>query len=142
MNIYVGNLAASVTEEQLREAFATMGTVASVKIVRDGSSGESRGFGFVTMPQEEEAKAAVEQMNGHELSGQAIKVEAGRSRTGSPGFGGGRPASRSSGHSGGRPSGEYGGGRPGGRSGGRPGGRSGGRPGGSDRGSSRGRGPM
>jgi len=110
MNIYVGNLPLETTEDELREAFAAFGDVATVKIVRDGVTGESRGFGFVGMPSESAAKTAIQEMNGREVKGQELKVEAGRSRAVSPGFGGRRP--------GGRPDG---GGRPGGRAGGRGG---------------------
>ncbi len=128
MNIYVGNLSSETTEDDVRAAFAAFGEVATVKIVRDGATGESRGFGFVTMPAEQEGKTAVTEMNGKELNGSELKVEPGRTRAASPGFGGRGP---------GGPRG--GGGRPGGRPGG-PGGRSGpgGRGGGPSRGPSRG----
>lgn len=114
MNIYIGGLSPETTEDDLREAFVAYGEVASVKIVRDGATGESRGFGFVTMPSDQEGKEAVSEMNGKEFKGGTLKVEPGKTRTGSPGFadkgpGGGRPR----------------GGRPGGRPGG-PGGRRGG----------------
>jgi RNA recognition motif-containing protein len=112
MNIYVGNLPLETTEDELREAFAVFGDVATVKIVRDGTTGESRGFGFVGMPSESAAQTAIKEMNGREVKGQELKVEAGRSRTVSPGFGGKRPG---------------GGGRPGGRAGGRGGPGGGGR---------------
>jgi RNA recognition motif-containing protein len=113
MNIYVGNLALEVSEEQLREAFAAFGEVASVKIIRDGTTGESRGFGFVGMPSETEAQAAVTEMNGKEFQGQALSVEPGRTRTVSPGFRSRRPG-------GGQHRGQRG--RPGGRGGDRRGG--------------------
>jgi RNA recognition motif-containing protein len=125
MNIYVGNLSPETTEDDLREAFVAFGEVATIKIVRDGATGESRGFGFVTMPAEQEAKEAVSEMNGKELKGSEIKVEPGRTRPASPGFGGKGPG------------GPRGGGRPrGGRPGGRPSG-----PGGSGRRGGQGRGP-
>lgn len=104
MNIYVGNMSLETNEDELREAFGAYGNVATVKIVRDGATGESRGFGFVGMPTEAEAKAAVEAMNGAELKGSELKVEPGRSRPAASGFGGG----------GRRPGGRPGGGRPGG----------------------------
>jgi RNA recognition motif-containing protein len=94
MNIYVGGLSPDTNEEELRETFAAFGDVASVKIVRDGATGESRGFGFVTMPSEQAGTEAVKQMNGQELKGGTLKVEVGRSRTGSPGFGGKGPGGR------------------------------------------------
>ena len=117
MNIYVGNLTPDTTEDDLREAFESFGDVASVKIIRDSATGESRGFGFVEMPAEEQAKAAIEQMNDKEVKGNQIRAEAGRAKP-APSMGGRRPGGS------GRP---YGGGR---RGGGRPGGR-----GGRDRGS-------
>jgi len=126
MYIYVGNLTLDTTEDDLRQAFEACGDVASVKIIRDGVTGESRGFGFVEMPAEEQAKAAIEQMNEKEVKGNQIRAEAGRTKAAAPGMGGRRPGGS------GRP---YGGGRQGG---GRPGSRGGGRDRGS-RGPGRGR---
>jgi cold-inducible RNA-binding protein len=115
MNIYVGNLTPDTTEDELREAFAPYGEVTAVKIIRDGATGESRGFGFVDMQSEEQAQAAINEMNGKEIKGNQIRAEAGRAKPAPSGFGGGgrRPG-------GDRPRG--GGGRPGGRPGGRFGG--------------------
>lgn len=115
MNIYIGNLTPDTTEDEVKEAFAPFGDVASVKIIRDGATGESRGFGFVEMPNEEQAKTAINDMNGKELKGNALHVELGRSKPAAPGMGGGR-----------RPGGDRGGPRGGGRPGGRPGGGGGG----------------
>jgi len=131
MNIYIGNLAPDTTEDEVKEAFAAFGDVASVKIIRDGATGESRGFGFVEMPNEEQAKAAITGMNEKELKGNQLHVELGRSKPAAPGMGGGggrRP--------GGYSSGPRGGGRPGGRPGGGGGfrGRGGSGGGGRDRG--------
>lgn len=81
MNIYVGNLSLETSEDDLREAFAVFGQVRSVNIVRDRDGGESRGFGFVTMPSEKEAKSAINEMNGKDVKGQTIKVEEGRTKT-------------------------------------------------------------
>jgi RNA recognition motif-containing protein len=129
MNIYVGNLAPDTTEDELREAFASFGEISSVKIIRDGATGESRGFGFVEMASEDQAKAAITEMNGKELKGNALSVEAGRAKPATGGFGGGRRPGGDRPRGGGRP-----GGRPGG-GGGRPGGRGGDRGGrGGDRG--------
>ena len=89
MNIYVGNLSLETTEDNLRQAFAAFGQVGSVKIVRGGTTGESKGFGFVTMPIENEAQTAISEMNGKDLDGQTIKVEEGRAKT-SPSHNGGR----------------------------------------------------
>ena len=81
MNIYVGNLSGETTEDDLRQAFEAFGQVRSVNIVRDKASGESRGFGFVGMPTENEARTAISEMNGKDLQGQAVKVEEGRVKT-------------------------------------------------------------
>jgi len=113
MNIYVGNLSTDTSEDEVRQAFEAFGEVASVRIVRDGATGESRGFGFVEMPGEEQAKAAIAEMNGKELKGNALTVEQGRARTAPGGGGGGRPP-RGQGPrrgGGGRPGGRPGGGR-------------------------------
>jgi hypothetical protein len=134
MNIYVGNLAPDTTDDELREAFAACGEIASVKIIRDGATGESRGFGFIEMASEEQAKVAVEQMNGKELKGNALRVEAGRAKPAPSGFGGGggrrpggdRPRGGGGGRPGGRPGGRFGGGGGGGRGGDRGGDRGGG----------------
>lgn len=118
MNIYVGNLAAEVTEDDLREAFAAFGEVASVKVVRDSVTGQSRQFGFVEMASDDEARAAIGDLNGRDIKGNEIQVEPGRAKPANRSFGGGsRPGGRGGPRGGGRP-----GGRPGGRAGGRPGG--------------------
>lgn len=80
MNIYVGNLAWEVKEEDLREAFAAFGEVESAKIITDRFSGRSRGFGFVEMPNNEEANAAIADLDGKDLKGRAIKVNEARPR--------------------------------------------------------------
>jgi RNA recognition motif-containing protein len=59
MNIYVGNLSAKTSEQELREAFETFGEVDSAKIIKDNFTGKSRGFGFVVMPSQEQAQAAI-----------------------------------------------------------------------------------
>jgi RNA recognition motif-containing protein len=112
MNIYVGNLSFDVTEEELREAFAAHGQVDSAAIIKDKFSGQSRGFGFVEMPDAGEAQSAIDGLNGTELKGRALRVNEARPRSeGGRGGGGGR---------GGRGGG--GGGRGGGRGGGGGGG--------------------
>jgi RNA recognition motif-containing protein len=78
MNIYVGNLASETSEDTLNRAFAAFGQVKSASIIRDGETGESRGFGFVRMEVQEEAQTAIREMNEKELDGQVIKVEKGR----------------------------------------------------------------
>jgi RNA recognition motif-containing protein len=80
MNIYVGNLSYGMSEGELREAFSAFGEVSSVKILMDRETGRSRGFGFVEMPNQGEAEAAVAQMNGKDLDGRALRVNEARPR--------------------------------------------------------------
>lgn len=80
MNIYVGNLSYQATEEGVRQAFIAFGEVASVSIVRDKYSGESRGFGFVEMPVKSEAIAAINGLNDEELNGRRLNVNEARPR--------------------------------------------------------------
>lgn len=80
MNIYVGNLATEVNEEDLRQAFEAYGEIASVNIIKDKFSGKSRGFGFVEMPSQEEAQSAIEGLNGKDLKGQALNISEARPR--------------------------------------------------------------
>ena len=80
MNIYVGNLSYGMSEQELRDAFAAYGDVASVKILTDRETGRSRGFGFVEMPNQSEGEAAVSNLNGKELSGRALRVNEARPR--------------------------------------------------------------
>ena len=90
MNIYVGNLSREVTEEDLQQAFEAFGQVASVTIIKDKFSGESRGFGFVEMPANAEAQSAITGLNGRELKGQTLNVNEARPRSeGRRGGGGG-----------------------------------------------------
>jgi len=84
MNIYVGNLAREVTEDELREAFEAFGEVTSAKIITDRISGESRGFGFVEMPTDAEAQEAMSGMDGKELKGRPIKANKARPRSDAP----------------------------------------------------------
>lgn len=74
MNIYVGNLSQEVTEGYLREAFEAFGQVTSAKIITDKFTGQSKGFGFVEMPNKTEAGSAISGLNGKDLKGQSIKV--------------------------------------------------------------------
>ena len=124
MNIFVGNLAEEVSEDDLREVFEAFGQVESVNILKDRFSGKSKGFGFVKMPSEEEGKAAINENNGKDLKGKAIRVDVANPR---PAGGGRRGGDR-------RRSGSHRGGGP--RRGGSGGGRGGGR--GSSRGGDRG----
>jgi RNA recognition motif-containing protein len=81
MNIYVGNLALQVTDDDLRLAFENFGKVESAKIVTERFSDESRGFGFVEMPDNREAREAVEGLNGTELKGRGMIVNEARPRS-------------------------------------------------------------
>jgi len=80
MRIYVGNLSYRTTEPELREAFAAFGDVQEATVVTDRYTGESRGFGFVEMPNREEAAKAIEELNGKDLGGRAIVVNEARPR--------------------------------------------------------------
>ncbi|MDT9001976.1 RNA-binding protein [Paucibacter sp. APW11] len=136
--LYVGNLAYSVRDESLQEAFGQFGTVTSAKVMMDRETGRSKGFGFVEMGSDAEAQSAINGMNGQALEGRAIVVNEARpreerpggfgggGRSGGGGFGGGR--SGGGGYGGGGGGGGYGGG--GGRSGGGGYGGGGGRSGG------------
>jgi RNA recognition motif-containing protein len=74
MNMYIGNLAYDVTEDDLKNAFSEFGEVSSVKIIIDKFSGRSKGFGFVEMPSNSEADQAIKALNGKMFSGRSIKV--------------------------------------------------------------------
>jgi len=74
MEIYVGSLPYTVTEDDLKEAFAPFGEVASVRLVSDKFSGKSKGFGFVEMPDSSEADAAIAALNENDFKGRDIKV--------------------------------------------------------------------
>jgi RNA recognition motif-containing protein len=89
MNIYVGNMAYEVTEDDLRSAFGSFGQVDSVKIITDKYSGQSKGFGFVEMSSAEEGRAAIEALNGKEMKGRTLKVNEARTRSEGGGRGGG-----------------------------------------------------
>ena len=78
MNIYVGNLAENVQEEDLNILFSTHGKVDSVKIIRDMVSQISKGFGFIEMPVKDEAQKALDVLNSHELKGKRIVVNEAR----------------------------------------------------------------
>ena len=80
MNIYIGNLPYSVTEDDLRDVFSQFGQVDSSNIITDKFSGRSKGFGFVDMPNDGEAREAIESMNDKDLKGRTIKVNEARPR--------------------------------------------------------------
>ena len=87
--LYVGNLAFGTTSEQLQELFAQAGTVQSANVVEDRETGRSRGFAFIEMSTNAEAAAAIEQFNGKEIDGRALKVNEAKPRE-NRGGGGGR----------------------------------------------------
>ncbi len=105
--LYVGNLAYSVRDDSLQQAFGEFGTVTSAKVMMDRETGRSKGFGFVEMSSDPEAQAAINGMNGQPLEGRAIVVNEARPREERPGGFGGGGGSRSGG-------GGYGGGAGGG----------------------------
>jgi len=74
MNIYVSNLSFNVADEDLREFFAEYGEVSSAKIITDRTTGNSRGFGFVEMPNDEQAKKAIQELDGGVVEGRTISV--------------------------------------------------------------------
>ena len=80
MNIYVGNLDYSVTEDGLKNAFSEFGGVSNVNIIKDKYSGQSKGFGFVEMPDNSEADKAMKALNGSQLKGRGIKVNQAKPR--------------------------------------------------------------
>jgi RNA recognition motif-containing protein len=80
MNIYVGNLSYKVEENELRQIFEEYGEVASVKIITDKYSGRSKGFGFIEMNDEKQAKKAIEELNQKEVDGRQIIVNVARPR--------------------------------------------------------------
>jgi RNA recognition motif-containing protein len=81
MNIYVGNLNYSSTDESLRALFEQHGEVSSAKVIEHRDTGRSRGFGFVEMPNDEEARSAIDALNGSEFEGRTLKVNEARPRT-------------------------------------------------------------
>jgi len=125
--LYVGNLAYSVRDESLQQAFSQFGTVQSAKVMMDRDTGRSKGFGFVEMGSDAEAQAAINGMNGQPLEGRAIVVNEARPREERPGGftprgpygggGGGRSGGGGGGYGGGGGGGYGGGGGGGGRGG-------------------------
>lgn len=103
MNIYVGNLSYQTTEDDLRDAFGAHGEVTSAAVIRDKYSDQSKGFGFVEMANDSEARAAIEALDGTEIMGRQVKVNEARPRPerGSGGGGGGGRGPRGGGDRGG-----------------------------------------
>ena len=109
MKIYVGNMSFDTGESDLRKAFEKHGSVDSVTIITDGGTGRSKGFGFIEMPNDTEAQAAIDSMNDKEFMSRTLKVNKARPRKdnrgggrGGFGRGGGRGGSRGGGRGGGR----------------------------------------
>jgi len=115
MNIYVSNLSFKLQDEDLKQVFTAFGEVSSAKVIRDNQSGRSRGFGFVEMSSDDDARAAIEKLNGTAVDGRTIVVNEARPRKegGSGGGGGGGFKKRGGGgggYGGGGGGGGYGGG--------------------------------
>ena len=88
--LYVGNLSFRTTADELRDAFASVGTVESASVIEDRDTGRSRGFAFVEMATAEEAAAAIEQFNGKDFGGRNLTVNEAKPREDRGGRGGGR----------------------------------------------------
>lgn len=104
MNIYVGNLSRTVTEDALRQVFEQYGQVASVRVMKDKFTGEARGFAFVTMAEADQAQQAISALDGFDLEGRKLKVNEARepeNRRPSTGGGGGNRFGSSRGGTGG-----------------------------------------
>ena len=112
--IYVGNLAFSVTDDELQQAFASFGTIISARVIMDKMSGRSKGFGFVEIEDDAGADTAVDKMNGQTIAGRAIRVSEAKPQEDRPrrSFGDGGGGGGGRGGRGGR--GGYGGGNSGG----------------------------
>ncbi len=116
LNLYVGNLPYSVTDQELNDIFSEIGEVQSARVMNDRETGRSRGFGFVEMKNEDDGREAIEKLNGQDMGGRALVVNEARPREERPrggggGFGGGGGGGR----------GGFGGGNRGGGGGGRGG---------------------
>jgi cold-inducible RNA-binding protein len=96
--LYVGNLSFGSTQESLRDAFAAHGDVVDIHLVADRVTGQSRGFGFVTMGSREQAEGAMAAMNGSDLDGRALKVNEAEERPSGGGGGGGGGGNRTRNH--------------------------------------------
>ena len=93
--LYIGNLPYSVNEESLQDLFAQAGTVTSAKVIKDKETGRSKGFGFVEMSSGEEAQAAIDQLDGGQIGGRALRVSIARPQQERGGdFGGGERGER------------------------------------------------
>ncbi len=103
--LYVGNLPYSTTEDELRSLFSGAGTLASVALIKDRDTGQSKGFAFIEMSNQVEAEKAISMFNGHSMGQRELKVSLARPREdrgGGGGYGGGRGGGRRSDRGGGR----------------------------------------
>ncbi len=100
MKLYVGNLPYSTTEDDLKEVFSAHGTVGSVRLITDRDTGRSKGFAFVEYDSDDEAKAAIEGLNGQDFGGRALVVNEARPATE-------RPPRRDGGNGGGGRGGDF-----------------------------------
>lgn len=107
MNIYVGNLSWNLKDQDLQNLFSPHGEVASAKIINDKFTNRSKGFGFVEMPNDEEAKAAIDALNGTEIDGRNIVVNESRPKEEGGGSGGYKKKSFGGGGGGYKKSGGY-----------------------------------
>ncbi len=87
--LYVGNLAWTVTDQDLQDAFSEAGKVESSQVIMDRATNRSRGFGFVEMATDEAADAAIKRLNGRDIKGRPIRVNEAQARSGGGGAGGG-----------------------------------------------------
>ncbi len=78
MNIYAGNLPHATTEDELRDLFTQFGEVSSARIIKDKFTGSSKGFGFVEMPNDDEAKEAMSNLDGSEIGGRRVRINEAR----------------------------------------------------------------
>ena len=102
MDIYVGNLASATTDDSLKQLFAEFGNVTSARVCIDRMSGRSKGFGFVAMPDANEAQAAIAATNGKEVDGRALRVNESQPKPPRSEGGGGYRGGNSRGGGGGR----------------------------------------
>lgn len=113
--LYVGNLSYGLTDSDLASLFEPYGTVDSAQVIMDRDTGRSKGFGFVEMGSDQEAQAAINALNGHEVEGRGLTVNEARPKAegggGGRGYGGGGGGGRGYGGGGGRGGGRGGGGR-------------------------------
>lgn len=84
MRIYVGNLPYSVTDDELRDLFSEFGALSSAEVIKDKFSGQSKGFGFVEMPNQAEAETAIQQLNDSVMKGRKVTVNEARPRAERP----------------------------------------------------------